>query len=243
MKKQSLVNGLYLSGLRAPGFYAPEGSDPSADLTGWRDRLEAGEPYGADVQAILDEITTNHSSYYIDHSIEPAPMLMSSGFTDDLFPADETIRYYNRTKDAVPATPTSRSSSATSVTRARQNKADVVGALGARDEAWFDYYVKGEGAEPAAGRRGLHARPARATRRPAAPISARAGRRSRPARSATRDPADEDDRRRLDDRRGSSTRSRATPAHTAPDDDPAGAATYRLDAAPASGYTLLGRRR
>ena len=32
----------------------------------------------------------------------PAPMLISSGFTDDLFPADEAIRYYNRTRTAVP---------------------------------------------------------------------------------------------------------------------------------------------
>ena len=29
-------------------------------------------------------------------------MLMSSGFTDDLFPVDETIRYYNRTKGTYP---------------------------------------------------------------------------------------------------------------------------------------------
>ena len=54
------------------------------------------------VQAILDEITTHHSSYYIDHSIAPAPMLISNGFTDDLFPADEAIRYYNRTKTQYP---------------------------------------------------------------------------------------------------------------------------------------------
>ena len=29
-------------------------------------------------------------------------MLMSSGFTDDLFPADETIRFYNRTRTQYP---------------------------------------------------------------------------------------------------------------------------------------------
>ncbi len=29
-------------------------------------------------------------------------MLMSSGFTDDLFPADETIRFYNRTRTEYP---------------------------------------------------------------------------------------------------------------------------------------------
>ena len=30
--KQSLVGGLYISGLAAPGFYAPAGADPDADL-------------------------------------------------------------------------------------------------------------------------------------------------------------------------------------------------------------------
>ena len=84
--------------LRTPG------TDPTADMTGWQAMLDAGEPYGGDAQAIIDEITQHHSSYYIDHSIAPAPMLMSSGFTDDLFPADETIRYYNRTRP-VPGRP------------------------------------------------------------------------------------------------------------------------------------------
>jgi hypothetical protein len=97
-----LVGGLYFSGSAAPGFYAPVGTDPTADITGWRNAIEAGEPYGAQSQAILDEITQHHSSYYIDHSIAPAPMLMSSGFTDDLFPASETIRYYNRTRTQYP---------------------------------------------------------------------------------------------------------------------------------------------
>ena len=45
--KESFVNGLYLSGLAAPGYYAPEGSDPSADITGWRNLLLAGELYTA----------------------------------------------------------------------------------------------------------------------------------------------------------------------------------------------------
>ena len=102
VSKQSLVSGLYLSGLAAPGYYAPAGTDPTADLIGWQAALDAGEPYGANIQTILDEITSHHSSYYIDDSIQPAPMLMSSGFTDDLFPADETIRYYNKTRSLYP---------------------------------------------------------------------------------------------------------------------------------------------
>ena len=68
--KESLVNGLYLSGLGAPGFYAPVGTDPTADLTGWRDaarrrralrRRRAGDR--------STRSPTHHSSYYIDDSI------------------------------------------------------------------------------------------------------------------------------------------------------------------------------
>ena len=44
----------------------------------------------------------HHSSYYIDHSEPPAPLLIQNGFTDDLFPADEAIRFYNRTRTQYP---------------------------------------------------------------------------------------------------------------------------------------------
>ena len=103
--KESWVNTLYTIGpLAGQANYAPAGADPSADLTGWKALLDAGEPYDgrAEAQAILDEITRNHSSYYIDHSKSPAPLLIYSGFTDDLFPADEATRFYNRTRAQYP---------------------------------------------------------------------------------------------------------------------------------------------
>ncbi len=56
---------------------------------------------------MIDEITNYHSSYYVDDSQAPAPLLMSSGFTDDLFPVDEVIRFYNRTRANYPNTPMS----------------------------------------------------------------------------------------------------------------------------------------
>src|SRR4051794_1899505 len=93
--KQSLEGGLYVTGL-VTGFYAPQGSDPDADLTSWNTLLNAGEPYddanGNPLPATADvrnEIAEHHSSYYIDHSQPPAPILISNGFTDDLFPVDE----------------------------------------------------------------------------------------------------------------------------------------------------------
>ena len=150
VEKQSFVTGLYVSGLAAPGFYAVPGMDPTADLISWQSRLEMGEPYGADVQAIVDELTQHHSSYYIDHSIPPAPMLMSSGFTDDLFPADETIRYYNRTKTQYPDSDLALFFGDFGHQRG-QNKDDVTSALEARADSWFAHYIKGQGSEPQQG--------------------------------------------------------------------------------------------
>ncbi len=149
--KRSLVNGLYLSGQIAPGFYAPVGT-PSADLTGWLARLQQGEPYEGDPTAtsILDDIKANHSSFYIDSSVAPVPMLMSSGFTDDLFPADETIRFWNRTRVQHPGTPISLFFGDFGHQRSG-NKSDVRAALEARENEWLDFYVLGAGSTPPQG--------------------------------------------------------------------------------------------
>jgi predicted acyl esterase len=151
VEKQSLVGGLYVSGLGAPGYYAAPGTDPTADLTGWRALLEAGEPYGAAAQAVVGEITEHHSSYYIDHSIAPAPMLMSSGFTDDLFPANETIRYYNRTRTQYPGGSNLALFFGDFGHPRAQGKDDAEDALVAAENAWMDHYVKGVGAAPPEG--------------------------------------------------------------------------------------------
>jgi predicted acyl esterase len=150
--KQSLVNGLYLSGgISGEGFYAPLGTDPSADLTGWKALLDAGEPYDGNpaATAALEEIRNHHSSYYIDDSVAPAPMLISNGYTDDLFPADEAIRFYNKTRTLHPGTPIGLFFGDFGHQRAA-NKPDVTSALNARNNAWLDFYVKGTGSAPPA---------------------------------------------------------------------------------------------
>lgn len=148
--KQSYVNGLYTSGLLAPAYYAPKGQDPSADLTGWKAFMDAGEPYDSKSGAkqMLDEITAHHSSYYIDHSQPPAPLFISSGFTDDLFPANEATRYYNRTRAQYPNTPIGLFFGSFGHMRG-QNGSDVGAAKDALDDQWVDYYLAGTGAKPA----------------------------------------------------------------------------------------------
>jgi predicted acyl esterase len=150
--KSSWENGLYNSGLSF--FYAAAGADPDADLRNWHLTFNNGEPYddasGNPLPAfadIRDELTTHHSSYYIDHSQAPAPLLISSGFTDDLFPADEALRFYNRTRTQFPSADLSLIFGSFGHQRG-QNKADVLGARSAAELAWFNYYVRGIGSTP-----------------------------------------------------------------------------------------------
>ena len=144
-------------------------------------RLDAGEPYGAESQAILDEITSTTPRTTSTTRSTPAPMLMWSGFTDDLFPADEAIRYFNRTG---PSTRTRIGAVFGDFGHPRgANKDDVTGALNEAEDAWMDYYVKGVGHRAARGRHRRHPT-CPETRPPAARTWPTTGRTSPPARSA-----------------------------------------------------------
>ncbi len=100
VKKDSYVNGLFLLG-KTSGYVAPVGIDPTADLEGWKAALDRGEPYRSDVRAIGRQILNFHSATSL--SGVTAPLLLQSGWTDDLFPASESLRVYStfkRTKGA-----------------------------------------------------------------------------------------------------------------------------------------------
>jgi fermentation-respiration switch protein FrsA (DUF1100 family) len=123
-------------------------NDPEANIPGWIERLVGGEPYtDSGVKGIIQELTTFHSSFYVDHSIEPAPLLIQSGWNDDLFPVDEALRFYQRTRAQYPGDPISLYLADIGHARS-QNKAADKAAFNARLEAWFAQYLKGEGATP-----------------------------------------------------------------------------------------------
>ena len=155
IEKESFNNGLYATVTLGAGLYCGMAPYPSpctdfgANVTSWKTRIEQGEPYDGDPssQAILDEIKAHHSAYYIDHSEPPAPLLISNGFSDDLFPADEAIGYYNRIRSQYPDAPISLFFGDFGHMRAL-NKADVTNALTDADNAWLDFYVKGTGSQP-----------------------------------------------------------------------------------------------
>jgi hypothetical protein len=93
---------------RPMGYLAPPGTDPEADVAHWVSRTSAGEPYDdASAQEIVEMLVRFHSAYYIPPARRPTPLLLASGFTDDLFPADHVLRWAARARKRDPEAPLS----------------------------------------------------------------------------------------------------------------------------------------
>ncbi len=75
------------------GYIAPTGKDPEAEPVRWFNLFNAGEPYTAEVEGIANQIYTYHQAYGLPG--KPAPMLLESGWTDDLVPPEQSLRVYN----------------------------------------------------------------------------------------------------------------------------------------------------
>ena len=98
----------------------------------------------------MRELASNHSAYYLDHSIVPAPTLISNGFTDDLFPVDEAVRWVNKVKAEV-SEGQGRPAPLRLRPPARAEQGRRPGAPPGRTHEWFDRYVKGEHERPLKG--------------------------------------------------------------------------------------------
>jgi hypothetical protein len=133
------------------GYYGPAG-DPEANLTEWHNFNIKGGPYDGEALAKQqEEYLPYHSAYYTPLNESPAPTIMENGWNDDLFPVDETVRYYNKVRSAYPNQQMKlfymdlghNPRSASTVSASDDAK------LVAAQNGWFKYFVKGEGAEPA----------------------------------------------------------------------------------------------
>jgi len=133
---------------RPMGYLAPPGADPEADVLGWVARADRGEPYDdAEAKAIVERLERFHAPYYVDSSVAPPPLFIASGFTDDLFPIDEALRFAERTRLEHPRTPLSLMFGDFGHQRAANKPADrkrLVTAI----HAWFDYWLRGRGRRP-----------------------------------------------------------------------------------------------
>jgi dienelactone hydrolase len=136
---------------RPMGYLAPPAADPDADITSVVVRTDRGEPYtDPEARGIVHDLTRYHSAYYIDPSVKPPPLLLSSGFTDDLFPVDEVLRFANRTRALYPDSPVSLLLGDFGHQRAANKPAERERML--RDiHRWFDHYLLGSGRQPREG--------------------------------------------------------------------------------------------
>ena len=134
-------------------------SDPAADITGWFSIIVTGGPYDTvpGAQSMIGELTANHSATGIDDTVAPAPALISSGWNDDLFPVDEGVQYYNQVRDRHPGTPISLFALDFGHSPRASSLFTETSRLTAAEDAWFDHYVKGTGAEPAGAHGGVTA--------------------------------------------------------------------------------------
>lgn len=130
---------------RPEGYLAPPGLDPDADVSSWVARADEGEPYtDANLKGIVAMLERFHSAYGIDQSSPPPPLFVGAGFTDDIFPVDETLRFVDRMARSHPHVPVSLLFGDFGHQRAA-NKPDVRARLVADIHAWFDHYLRGIG--------------------------------------------------------------------------------------------------
>jgi hypothetical protein len=227
---------------RPMGFLAPPGTDPQADVLAWVARADAGEPYDdAQAKAIVSTLESFHAPYWIDSSTAPAPLFVASGFTDDLFPVDEALRFVNRTRRDHPETPVSMMFGDFGHQRASNKSADRARLI-ASIHAWMDHYLRGAGTPPSGVSAATETCPRDAPAEgpftaPTFAALARGEVRFSSAEPLTIDSSGGDPRigAAVDPVTGGGDACAATSAA-----DQAGTATYRLPAATGAGYTLLG---
>ncbi len=152
ISKRSFTDQLYFGGL-LNGFYAPVNTDPTANITAWKAFNDTGGPYDGHPLALQQAAQfPRNGAYYTDSSVAPAPTLLINGWNDDLFPVDESVRFYNKVRAEHPDTPIKMLHMNIGHTpRSRGNlAADAIqlATMYSAENAWFNYYVRDQGAEP-----------------------------------------------------------------------------------------------
>jgi acetyl esterase/lipase len=133
---------------RPMGYLAPPGVDPDSDVLGWVARADRGEPYeDPEAQALVRGIERFHAAFHIDSSVPPPPLFIGTGFTDDLFPIDESLRFVERMRRDHPSVPWQLLMGDFGHQRASNKPADRKRLLDSI-RAWMDYWLRRQGRRP-----------------------------------------------------------------------------------------------
>jgi len=107
----SYLSGLYLTGFLS-GYYcggAPASTpctDPGANITQNFAYIQAGQPISAPAEAALESVYRNSGGYpirFLQGFEGTTPLLIQSGWTDDLFPPEQALRVYAYLRKNYPA--------------------------------------------------------------------------------------------------------------------------------------------
>ena len=112
VEKESIAGGLFAVGA-AYGYFAPPGLNPQAtrDLVCEPRRRRAVQHARGQVDDPADRavpVSLLPAGGRLRNGREaPAPLFLANGFTDDIFPVDENLRYYNLERSLYPSDPIS----------------------------------------------------------------------------------------------------------------------------------------
>ena len=138
------------------GFLAPRRHRPGRRRDGWVARTDAGRAVRRRARRTRSSTSSRATTraYYIDAARRRRRCSSPRGFTDDLFPVDETLRLRQPHASALPAACRCRCCSATSATSAPRTSRRERHRLLRSIHAWFDHYAaSGAAAAPQRGHR------------------------------------------------------------------------------------------
>jgi hypothetical protein len=87
--------GLLAGAGGAANFFAPPQADFGSDAIAWIAAFAVGEPYGDLQTRVIDEIRTRHSALGINRARKPAPVFANASWPDDLTTPTEIFRWRN----------------------------------------------------------------------------------------------------------------------------------------------------
>jgi len=140
--KYNIVRGLWRQG--KAHYNAPPGTDPSIDLASWFKAFPTSGTLSDTSMRAAREFTDHHSAFGVPMNRSPAPTLIANGFTDDLFPVNEAVRWVNHARDEHPDAPIAQLYADFGHRRANQTSAEL---LVPRAMDWFKRHLQGRDVE------------------------------------------------------------------------------------------------
>ena len=141
VENSTYVDNLFLAG-ETKGYIAPRGKNPQADPLELKSAVAKGEPYGADVKDVLQQLRTFSGITRLGSN--PTPLLIQDGWNDDLFPPYQMLRTYNILRSANRNFPVALQFGDVGHPRG-SNKPNTNKYFNFQAARFFDYWLRGNG--------------------------------------------------------------------------------------------------